>query len=132
MSAEEWARIKTVFGAAAVLHPDERQPFVEAACPDNPAMRSAILELLDNHTDDSPDALAPAAQFLSPAFAGGDLIAGRFRVVAFLARAVWVRSMKSGTNGSSRRLLSRPCVPTSSPTAKRLNVSAAKCCSPAT
>jgi len=95
MTPKRWERAKNLFEMAQELGPRERASFLNQACPDDPALCDEVESLLagDRRAGDflEKPILADAAPTESgPAPAGtlsiGQVLAGRFRVIRFLAQ----------------------------------------------
>jgi len=102
---ENWERVKALFEAALDQDPRRRSAFLQEHCPD-PTLRAEVERLLSEHDQAGSFLSAPkqdnifeAATRTSPALEGilnpaprprgltkGELLAGRFRVVRFIAR----------------------------------------------
>jgi serine/threonine protein kinase/tetratricopeptide (TPR) repeat protein len=84
MTAEEWARIKDIFEAALDLPEEERDEYLRAASGDEPEIYRTVIELLRNH-----QSVIEASRRIRieavPALKCGELIAGRFRILRFIA-----------------------------------------------
>lgn len=105
MDAERWARLEELFGEASALPPQEREGFLRAACPDDPALVSEAAALLAAGDDDGgafiarsileaaeasppPPAIAPASP-TAPFVEGGKVAAGgldRYRLIERIGR----------------------------------------------
>ena len=92
-SAEE------LFGEALELPPEQRSAFLEQACRDTPQLRSVVEGLLEKHqragsflldpafTPDGTGTVSAVGPSFSPGrFQSGELIAGRFAIIRFIAR----------------------------------------------
>ncbi len=86
MTAERWQRIKSLFGGAVSLAPQDRDAFLQRACADHPSLIAEVRKLIDNsaQTGDFPQ-LGTGMPPLQ-AFAAGDLAAGRFHILRLLGR----------------------------------------------
>src|SRR5690242_9721772 len=89
---EQWNKVKELFEAALEQPPGERSGFLSRACPDPEVVHE--LERLLAHSDEAGSFLsqpvvaayaAAPARDKAPTFAAGDVLAGRFRVLNFLA-----------------------------------------------
>jgi serine/threonine protein kinase/tetratricopeptide (TPR) repeat protein len=84
MNATEWERVKEIFESALGVPEQDRAGHVWAVCAGQPALREMVLDLLRNHTTMSLTAAAGVA-WRAPVLIAGELIAGRFRIVRFIA-----------------------------------------------
>jgi serine/threonine protein kinase/tetratricopeptide (TPR) repeat protein len=92
LTPEQWENVKTLFEAALEKAPPQRAAFLAAAGTQDPDVRQEVERLLASHGEagdflSSPplaNAYAPPPQV--QAFSSGNLLAGRFRIVRFLAR----------------------------------------------
>jgi len=87
---DNWASIKALFERAIDQEPSERSEFLAKNAPD-PVVRAEVERLLLEHEEAGHFLSRPAFGDLGPdarsnsRFAAGDILAGRFRVVRFLA-----------------------------------------------
>ncbi len=93
MTQERWEKLKEIFGKALELPPNERETFVREAADDDPELLSELLRLLEESDRESNLLSRPAfihARPLvidaGPRFSPGAVLAGRFRIVRFIAR----------------------------------------------
>jgi serine/threonine-protein kinase len=84
MTADEWARVKDLFGAAVELPAAARDRYLRDVCPKNSQLRSTVAELLRNH-ENITGAERQYRTLGAPTFKIGDLVAGRFRILRFIA-----------------------------------------------
>lgn len=88
--------------AAAVAPPgDDRRAPPDASSPGGvPSTDTPTRDLTGPHHDGATQAFAPGAPDAptSRPFAPGETVAGRFRIVRFLAGAGWGRSTRPGTS----------------------------------
>src|ERR1043166_7220374 len=84
MTAEEWARIKDLFEAALDVPEEARDRYLREACGDAPQIYSTVAELLQDH-ESAGGGERPHRPAGAPALQSGDLIAGRFRILRFIA-----------------------------------------------
>ena len=93
LTSQQWERIKALFEGALERSPAERTLFLTEAEPDA-AVRAEVERLLAHHVESggflsrkglalTPSAVTPHT---SQAFATGDVVASRFRIVRFVAR----------------------------------------------
>jgi eukaryotic-like serine/threonine-protein kinase len=92
ITPETWAKVKPLFEAASEMEPDQRAAFLDKKCPDQ-SVRVEVEKLLANH-DRAGDFLGepavdvlnvadrPGAHALKP----GALLAGRFKILSFVAK----------------------------------------------
>lgn len=89
-STKDWKQVKRLFLATLDAEVSQRQDFL-ARNATTPSLHRQVAELLDSHEKVGDFLLAPAAVKAEPApnephiFAEDDLLAGRFRIVRFLA-----------------------------------------------
>jgi len=93
MTRERWEKLKDIFGDALEREPAEREGFLREAAQDDPELLSELLRLLEESDRDSKLLSRPAlthARALEPdagpRFSPGAVLAGRFRIVRFIAR----------------------------------------------
>ena len=84
MTAEEWERIKALFSAALAVPETERAGFLADACGDREDLLRTLAGLLANHSDSVTMTQGERTRGAS-VLGDGDLVAGRYRVVRFLA-----------------------------------------------
>ena len=89
-SPQGWQRLKTIFSAALEREEASRDAYLREACAGDPELLDQCRRLLQEagRADDflsSPPALPPRA-VPAPQLEPGQLLAGRFRIVRFLAR----------------------------------------------
>ena len=89
-STKDWKQVKRLFLATLDVDSSQRKDFLIHS-QGTPSLHRLVEELLDSHENAGDFLLAPAAVSAAPAqeerhiFAEGDLLAGRFRIVRFLA-----------------------------------------------
>ena len=92
-AAARTEQIKEVFATAMSLDAAARPAALDEACGGDEELRQAVMTLLENYDSAQqffaqfPENFAREALGLTagpPAFAAGDLVAGRFRIVGFL------------------------------------------------
>jgi serine/threonine protein kinase/tetratricopeptide (TPR) repeat protein len=84
MTAEEWARIKDIFEAALNVPEEERERYLESTCEQDAEIFQTVVELLRNHNK----VIEASRRFrieTAPALKCGEVIAGRFRILRFIA-----------------------------------------------
>ena len=91
MEASDWTRVKDIFSAAVELIGAEREAHVAGACAGNPEIEAEVRNLLAGHERAGNFLSSPAVPFsppdeLPPLFAPGQEVAGRFRILRFIAR----------------------------------------------
>ena len=93
MTPERWDRLKEIFAQAMEIPDPQRGRFVAGACGDDADLRERVQRLLVNHAGgDAGDFLSdPAITLTGDAdpgnlFEPGQVVAGRFRIVRFIAR----------------------------------------------
>lgn len=85
MDPQRWKAVESLYHAALALEPDQRSPFLAAACPHDPALRREI-ESLIGYVDqagrmlEAPPPIEPP-EASAPAFEAGDVLNRRFRIV---------------------------------------------------
>jgi serine/threonine protein kinase len=90
LSPEQWERAKELYEAALRCSPPQRTAHVERYA-DDEAIRNEVLRLLAEHDNlgsflSTPAFIDPHQKSTHPErFAPGDLVAGRFRIVSFIA-----------------------------------------------
>ena len=84
MTAEDWSLVKTAFESALEQPESGRREYLEAACADRPEVLSRVLELLENHREDTQETGSVPATDRSQVFKPGEVIAERFRIVRLL------------------------------------------------
>ncbi len=92
ITPEIWERVRTLFEAAFEKEADQRAAYLAQNCPEE-SIRERVAELLANH-DKAGDFLADpavadltasAVRSFQPTLSPGTLLAGRFKVVRFIA-----------------------------------------------
>lgn len=78
---DEWAKLEKLFDLALELPVEERSGWLAEVCAEHPERRESLERLLRRFEEPSQDVREE-----SPLFAPGQLLAGRFRVVALIAR----------------------------------------------
>lgn len=88
MATPDWEAIKDAFDAVLAVAPADRQAHIEAVYGARPDVARAVRDLLQGHLGASSGFLVPGSIALRAAwaFAPGDIVAGRFRVVRPIAR----------------------------------------------
>src|SRR4029453_4880123 len=88
MTTSDWEAIKDAFDAALAMPPEAREGYVADVCADRPEVAHAVRDLLRAHLGASSGFLAPGSIALRAAwaFAVGDVVAQRFRIVKPIAR----------------------------------------------
>jgi serine/threonine-protein kinase len=84
MTAEDWSLVKTAFASALEQPETGRREYLASACADRPEVLSRVLELLDNHREDTQETGSVPATDRSQVFKPGEVIAERFRIVRLL------------------------------------------------
>ena len=92
ITPEIWERVSALFQAALEKDADQRAAFLSENCPEE-SIRKLVEELLANHDNagdflDTPavaDLVSPADRSYEPTLPPGTLLAGRFKVVRFIA-----------------------------------------------
>jgi Flp pilus assembly protein TadD/TolB-like protein len=90
MTPEMWERLKPLFGGAMLKPPEERARFVDEVCGDDRELRDALEKLVKANGDSTGLADIPFLNihtFLPearPAFAEGELVGDRFRIVRLI------------------------------------------------
>lgn len=93
LTPQQWENVKQLFELAIEKSSAERRSFLEQAAQD-PQVRTEVERLLAHHVDLGGFLSTPALAGRAPAvsavisqtFSSGDLVAGRFRIVRFLAK----------------------------------------------
>jgi serine/threonine-protein kinase len=90
LTPEQWERIKSLFPLASEQAPNERDSFLLRECPDDEVVRGEIARLLGSEEDRKRDEFletgpAKAKYFKALNCESGDILAGRFKVIRFLA-----------------------------------------------
>ncbi|MCP5120543.1 MAG: hypothetical protein GY953_57855, partial [bacterium] len=81
MSTERWHKVKSIFGHAADMEPEQRAAYLDEACAGEPELRAEVEDLLAHHIDSEAEESKELRQVLTP----GLVIAQRFRIVRFVA-----------------------------------------------
>jgi serine/threonine protein kinase/Tfp pilus assembly protein PilF len=84
LTAEEWGQVKDIFQAALELSELDRQEFLRKGAGENSQILTVVADLLRNH-EDMVEASSRLRVPMVPALRTGELIAGRFRIVRFIA-----------------------------------------------
>lgn len=82
MSPERYRELAPLFAAALERPPEEREDFARELCAGNLSLVDDLLELIRHYQDSDPD---PEPDFTRGRFEAGDVIAGRFQIVRFVA-----------------------------------------------
>lgn len=82
MTPERWERVKALFDSAVSCDAAGRAAFLAAACRDDPSLITEVSSLLEAHEEGG----VFLDTELPPLLEAGELVAGRFEVVAFIAR----------------------------------------------
>src|SRR5882762_6493771 len=94
-SHDEWRRVDELFQAALERATAERGPFLDRACEGEPRLRAEVEKMLayEEKAENFIDSAEVPAEFAHGSssidegrFLPGDLIAGRYRVVALVGR----------------------------------------------
>jgi len=86
MTPDRWARVKEIFTAALDLRPAARSAYVAQACARDAALRSEVESLLRAHEAAGEFMESGVAPVARPPFTPGQVLAGRYRVVRFIAQ----------------------------------------------
>ncbi|HUE01937.1 MAG TPA: protein kinase [Bryobacteraceae bacterium] len=87
MSAEEWEQVKNIFEAALSVPEAQREAYLEGVCGGNAPLKQTVAELLaSDHGANDRDFLTNASLPCLRALHDGAVVAGRFRIVRFIAR----------------------------------------------
>ena len=83
VSASQWDVAQRLFEGAIALEPEGRAAYLENACPTDPGLRTAVLNLVRLYEGDSTFLETPVLTQLltTPQLAEGEVVAGRFRIV---------------------------------------------------
>jgi serine/threonine protein kinase/tetratricopeptide (TPR) repeat protein/TolB-like protein len=81
MPVRDWERIKAAFETSKDAPEDELDDILSSLCADDPSMAAFVRSLIRNSRDGS----APGEAHRGRAFADGDLVSGRLRIVRFIA-----------------------------------------------
>ena len=90
LSREQWERIKTLFLLAAEQAPEDQAAFLLRECSDDEDVRHAVSRLLESEKDRKRDQFLETGPihpkyFKAHTCEAGDVLAGRFKVIQFLA-----------------------------------------------
>lgn len=87
---EGWERLKPLFGGAMQQPPEQRARYVDEVCDDDRELRDALIRLLRANEESISRGDGPIADFhtlsfaAKPAFAEGELVGNRFRIVRLI------------------------------------------------
>ncbi|MEO8372907.1 MAG: protein kinase [Candidatus Solibacter sp.] len=84
MTAAEWERVKSLFSASLAVSEAQRAAFLADACGDRKDLLRTLEELLANHAE-SVSTTHSVGESGTTVLNDGDLVAGRYRVVRFMA-----------------------------------------------
>lgn len=90
LTPEQWERIKILFPLAAEQVPENQHAFLLRECPDDEIVRREVARLLESEEDRKRDEFLETGPIQARSFKprtceSGDVLAGRFKVVKFLA-----------------------------------------------
>ncbi|HVW86007.1 MAG TPA: serine/threonine-protein kinase, partial [Bryobacteraceae bacterium] len=85
MTAEDWELIKRIFDGALSLEEGQWPEYIASAAGDREEIRETVLELLRNHQTCRSESAISHGRGTTPALPPGELVAGRFRIVRFIA-----------------------------------------------
>ncbi len=93
MTAAQWTKVKEILDAALDLPPDDRDAFLTTACGDDQPLLLEVKSLLENFDEAGPflqsscssASITDSESSQQPTFAPEQIIAGRFKVLRFMA-----------------------------------------------
>lgn len=94
MTQQRWAVLRSLFDQALTVREDEREAFLNDACIDDQTLRHSLITLLKHHEAATsvlagpmltPERLAEIVSSGVRTFVSGELVAGRFRILRFIA-----------------------------------------------
>jgi eukaryotic-like serine/threonine-protein kinase len=83
VTISQWDVAQKLFEGAIALEPDERASYLQNACPTDPGLRTAVLNLVRLYEGDPTFLETPVLTQLltTPQLVEGEVVAGRFRIV---------------------------------------------------